>query len=437
MHHLAYVFERFPSFTQTFCAREILELERQGLKPLIFSIHDVSDEEVHHFPEELKKRVHTLPSEKELVKIISQLKDERKLPQSVVLTLREWERGPDKARVYEAAYIGLKMEEAGVRHAHSHFAGLGARTCWWLRQFYQFTYSFTGHANDMFVNPGLPITLRHLVRDASLVVTVSDYTAKWLRQEFPSFRRKVKRVYNGLDLASISKLTIGQPKEMPPLIFSVGRLIEKKGFDDLVRACAKLRDRGVNFQCAIAGDGPLEGDLQLLIRSFELVKQVHLVGPKSQNEIKRFLGGTTVFALPCVTEKCGGKDNLPTVLMEAMAAALPCVSTNLAGVPEMVIHEETGLLCDEREPDYFASNLQKVLTNPALAKKYGEAGLKRARELFEQQTTAAQLMGLLIQYGDVPKDPQLNSPGYRRQWPWKFLRWIKSLKKPSKQAIKP
>jgi colanic acid/amylovoran biosynthesis glycosyltransferase len=444
MNHFAYVFERFPSFTQTFCAREVLELQRQGAHPLLFSIHDVANEGVQHFPESLRAQVHVLPQDRELVKVVNRLKDERKLPQSVVLTLREWGEWPDKQRIYEAAYIGYKMQEAGVRHAHAHFAGLAARTCWWLRQFYHHSYSFTGHANDMFVDAGLPLTLGHLVKDAATVITVSDYTANWLRERFPAQKAKVHRVYNGIDLASITPHTAGQAKHDPPIIFSVGRLIEKKGFDDLIRACAHLRSAEVPFQCHIAGEGPLFEDLRMFIQSFGLQRNVHLLGPLPQKDILAWLGAANVFALPCVTETDGGKDNLPTVLMEAMAAELPCVSTTLAGVPEMVVHEQTGLLCEERHAKEFAHHLERLLRDPQLAESYGKAGLQRAKRLFAKEITSQQLLTLLVQYGDIQPDSALQArvPGltaaYQKQRIPKLQRWLYRFRhRNQKQALRP
>ena len=130
--HLAYVFERFPSFTQTFCVREVAALERQGVRPLIFSIRDPRDEVPRNFPSELYDRVHFLPPEKQLVAWVKAEKEANRLPQYLVLSLRHWGNRPDKLRVYEAAYIGQKMREAGLHHAHSHFAGIGARVGWWL-----------------------------------------------------------------------------------------------------------------------------------------------------------------------------------------------------------------------------------------------------------------------------------------------------------------
>ena len=389
---LAYVFERFPTFTQTFCVREILELDRQGLRPLLFSIHDTRDEPLEdHFPPELIDRVHFLPPEKELVEVVTAMKDADQLPQEIVLTLRHWHGAPDKMRIYEAAYIGMRMRAAGVWHAHTHFAGLGARTCWWLKQFFGLQFSFTGHANDIFEESGCELSLARLMEGAAMVVTVSDYTAKFLIGRFPDEARKVKRVYNGLDLKPFAEARGGE-KGAPPILLSVGRLIEKKGFDDLIRSCATMWESGDGvFQCVIVGDGPMEAELSALIADLGVGDLVSMVGARSQKEIVELLGRAQIFVLPCVTEKNGGKDNLPTVIMEAMAAGLPCVSTRLAGVPEMVIDGETGLLVDERCPKEFAAAVSRLLGDAEMRQRMGAAGERRAREVFNQAVTAGSL----------------------------------------------
>jgi hypothetical protein len=200
----AYVFERFPSFTQTFCVREVEELRRQGVKPLVFSIHDTAGEDIRHFPRELIDRVITLPQGEALVEEVKALKAANLLPQKTVLTLRHWGDKPDKRRVHEAAWIGYRLEQAGVRHVHAHFAGIAARTCWWLREFHRVSYSFTGHANDILCPDPFEVSRAILVRDAATVITVSDFTASYLRRTYGG-GRKVKRVYNGLDLEPISR----------------------------------------------------------------------------------------------------------------------------------------------------------------------------------------------------------------------------------------
>lgn len=396
-HHLAYVFERFPSFTQTFCVREIMELKRLGVRPIIFSIHDTREEAVRHFPAQLFECVHFLPPEEKLAEEVRQLMDAQKLPQSVVLTLRQWGARSDKSRVYEAAWIGAKLQEldCGVKHAHSHFAGVGARTCWWLRKFFGLSYSFTAHANDIFCKaedqiPAMP----SLFQDASLVVTVSDFTARRLREQFPDAAPRVRQIYNGLDLAPFMAARAKADRSRAAGgILSVGRLIEKKGYDDLINACALLRDRGLNFQCRIVGEGPLVDDLKSQISNLKLQDKVLLTGPLPMPEITRMLSEETqVFALACKTERDGGMDNLPTVLMEAMAASLPCVSTKLAGVPEMVLDGATGLLVDEKNPAQLADALALLLQDSARCEQMGAAGLEHAKRHFAKEVTARHLL---------------------------------------------
>jgi glycosyltransferase involved in cell wall biosynthesis len=412
LYHLAYIFERFPSFTQTFCVREILELERMGVRPVIFSIHDTRSEFIRNFPSDLAGHVQVLPPEAELYEEVRRLVDQRQLPQSVVLTLRYWGERPDKPRVYEAAWIGHRLREmnARVRHAHSHFAGLGARTCWWLRKFYGHSYSFTAHANDIFcrsesVTPGFTA----LFGDASLVVTVSDYTANDLRARFPAVASRVRRVYNGLDLAPfVEARSRANRSAAAGGILSVGRLIEKKGYDDLITACGMLRDRGMKFQCRIVGEGPLEADLKSQITKYKLQDEVHLTGPLRMSEITRLLAEETqVFALACKTEREGGKDNLPTVLMEAMATSLPCVSTRLAGIPEMVHDGVTGLLCDEGRPDQLAERIAALLQDSARCDAMGVAGLNLAKERFAKEITAFELLRALASHSAMRFDPTL------------------------------
>jgi glycosyltransferase involved in cell wall biosynthesis len=342
---------------------------------------------------------------------VCKLRDARALPQSVVLTLRQWGDTPDKGRVYEAAWIGHRIRQLapGIRHVHSHFAGVAARACWWLRKFHGLSYSFTAHANDIFCQqPGLKPELPRLFRDASLVVTVSDYTARHLRATCPETAPRVQRVYNGLDLAPFAEARAHADRSSAKGgILSVGRLIEKKGYDDLIQACALLRDRGMNFRCRIVGEGPLEADLKSQISNLKL-SQVTLLGPQPLKEIIRLLAEETqIFALACKTEKDGGRDNLPTVLMEAMAASLPCVSTRLAGVPEMVLDGQTGLLCDEKQPEQFAGLLAALLEDPARGEAMGLAGLKHAQAVFAKEITSRELLRAFAAHSSLRFDLSL------------------------------
>src|SRR5207248_5652986 len=129
-----------------------------------------------------------------------------------------------------------------------------------------------------------------------------------------------------------------------PRIISIGRLVAFKGFEYLIDACAELARRGLNFTCEIIGDGPLRSDLETRIRKLNLSDRVHLLGSLSQGAVLERLRTADVFALASVTDAQGASDVFPTVIIEAMAAARPVVSTRLAGIPEAVVYGETGLL---------------------------------------------------------------------------------------------
>ena len=438
MHHLAYVFERFPSFTQTFCVREVEQLMRMGVKPLIFSIRDTRSEEIQHFPQELFDLVHFLPAKEQLTRLVRQWKDEHKLPRAAALTLREWGDRPDKARVYEAAYIAKVLADMPKverpLHVHSHFAGVGARTCWWMRKFCGVSFSFTAHANDIFCKPeDETVPFHRLFEDAALIVTVSDFTARQLRERFPSAATRVRRVYNGMDLEPFKRArATANRSHAAGGITSVGRLIEKKGYPDLIAACGLLRDRGVTFRCRIVGEGPLDASLKAQIGELGLDQLVQLTGPLGINDIRKLLAEETqVFALACATEQDGGMDNLPTVLMEAMAASLPCVSTRLAGVPEMVLDAETGYLVAERDSEALAGKLQMLLADDALCGRMGAAGLRHAETHFTRDATGRALLTAFAELGGICADaalkeaqPWLGAALRRRFW----KRWSRQLR---------
>jgi len=391
----AYLFERFPSFVQAFCFREVLAMDAQGMDPLVFSIREAEQRSEADFPEGLMERVHFLPSAEALNSRVKALRKEDAIPQEVWELFKFWGEKGDKARLYEAHYIGTILREKKVRHVHCHFAGIAARTAFWMKRMFGISYSFTGHANDIFCEGDFPVALEELIRESRFVATVSDFSKGWLREKFPGYARKIFRVYNGIE---VEKFAGPGPSDEPHIV-SVGRLVEKKGFDDLIRACGVLRDRGVVFRCSIAGSGPQQDELRALIESLDLSKKVHLLGALSEKEVIPLLHQAKIFALACVTESDGGKDNLPTVIMEAMAASLPVVSTSVAGVPEMIVDGKTGWVTPERRPEAFADRLQTVLNEKDVAARMGLAGREMAARDFAVAVTARQLKRLMVRKG--------------------------------------
>jgi colanic acid/amylovoran biosynthesis glycosyltransferase len=393
MANFAYLFERFPSFGQTFCYREVAELDRQGVAAPIFSIRKAKDEPSQDWNEQITRLVRYLPVEEQLLHEVARASKRGKLKREIIDALDEWGRRTDFLRLYQAVYVGLRLREMGIDHVHAHFAGMAARTAFWIAKFFPITFSFTAHANDIFTPRDFEIGLDKLVDAARVIITETDYAAQFLRARFPDRAAdRIHRIYNGLNLTEFGR---ADSSSNPPLILGVGRLISKKGFADLVRACGLLINGGESFRCEIIGEGPLEEELYKQIAQLGLQERVELLGPKPQHEVRARLAGARLLVLPSVIDPDGGMDNLPTVIMEAMATGLPIVSTPVGGIPEMVIENETGFLVPSGNAVALAAAIQKLITDPVLAQKLGCAGYARAEKLYSIEKNARRLRRLL------------------------------------------
>jgi len=392
MANFAYLFERFPSFGQTFCYREVAELSRQDITPPIFSIRNPKDEPPQDWDTRIVQRVHYLPEEKQLLDSVRLASKKGQVNAQIIAALDKWGRRTDFLRLYQAVYVGLRLQQMGIRHVHAHFAGMAARTAYWISRFFPVTYSFTAHANDIFAPRDFEIGLDKLVDAGRVIVTETDYAAQFLRERFLEHADRIHRIYNGLNLVEFGRADFFS---MLPLIIAVGRLIAKKGFANLIHACGLLAERGKSFQCEIIGEGPLENELRAQIEQLGLQNRVALPGAKPQWDIRQRLAAANVFVLASVVDSQGGMDNLPTVIMEAMATGLPVISTDIGGIPEMVVQNETGFLVQPGDAVGLAGTIEKVMDDRRLAQKLGHAGYERAQKLFSIEQNVHDLFALI------------------------------------------
>ncbi len=396
LYSFAYLFERFPSCVQTFVYREAAEMVRRGMNPWLLSIRRPDDPVV--LTAEMDAEVFYLPEEKTLRGEVDAQRAAGKLRWRVRRALSRHRVAPDSQRMFEAIWLAPRLRGRGVRHVHAHFGGMAARTAWWLRKLFGFTYSFTGHANDIFCATDFPVSNADLVQGARFVVTETDHARRWMEEKYPAARGRIFRVFNGIALD-------GFPSRAPagdvPRILSVGRSVEKKGFRDLIEACRLLRARGLAFFCEIVGGGPLEAELQAQIDAAQLGGMVQLLGPHPQAEVRRLLSRAQLFVLACVVEVDGGSDNLPTVLIEAMVAGVPVISTRVAGVPEMIADGEDGLLAPPNAPSALAASMERLLRDPALAEGLAQRGRKSAAGKFAIEQTTRELQCLLVEHAGI------------------------------------
>ena len=255
-------------------------------------------------------------------------------------------------------------------------------------------FSFTAHARDIYATPS---ALEEKMRAARVVVTCTGYNVSHLRGLCPELPDShIQLVHHGVDVDAASRIAEQRDVDAgaPPVILAAGRLIDKKGFDTLIDACAVLRERGVSFACRIFGTGPLMTELRRRVEAAGLAGSVDLPGWAPAWQLLDEMGHAAVFAMPSRVAAGGDRDGIPNVVLEAMAAGLPVVATNVSGIPEAVSHESTGLLVEPDDVRVLAGALERVLIDAALSARFGAAARARIREEFTLEVASSRLIAL-------------------------------------------
>jgi glycosyltransferase involved in cell wall biosynthesis len=176
----------------------------------------------------------------------------------------------------------------------------------------------------------------------------------------------------------------------------VGRLVEKKGFQDLLQALLIVKRKGGQFQCAIYGDGPLCQQLKAWIEEHDMTGEVLLKGDCTQKELISIYQNASLFALTPVQTEDGDRDGIPNVLVEAMAVGLPVITTAVAGIPELVEHNRNGLLYQPHDVEGISSGIIDLLCTPEKRRQLGDAASKKVNDQFDITQAAKRLKTLFI-----------------------------------------
>ena len=407
-----YILDTFPKLSETFILNEIVELVKRGYEIKIFSLlkpyEKIVNEDVENF-ELLKKTYY--PRKRNIQKAIFHLR----FYIYVWGFLRKFIQRENRRFV---SYLGrrkflwLLLNLSALAslverpdHIHSHFAAKASIYGLFLARVMGKPFSFTPHAYEIFRNPNLGI-LKKTLKGANCVITPSMYNKKYLEG------------ITGIENSDIQvvRATIEPEKFKPSIkerngsvqLLGVGRLVEKKGFEYLIKCVAIVRKKFNHVSLNIAGEGPMKESLQTLIKQEGLLSCVHLLGGVTNEECKMLLQDCTIAVLPCIVATDGDRDVCPLTLQEAMAMEIPVVSTHVGSVPELIDDGCNGILVAEKNEEALANAIIKLIENPELRRKMGHKGREKILKEFNIKTQVDQLLLIWNRKGFFEKSENQN-----------------------------
>ncbi|MCC4116433.1 glycosyltransferase [Aromatoleum toluclasticum] len=390
---IAYLINQYPKVSHSFIRREILALERQGFDVLRVAVRGWDAELVDAEDRSEQARTTYLLQDGmgALAKAVMQaaLHSPGRFFAALRLALRMGRRA-DRPWPYHLIYLAEAcralpaLRDFEVRHVHAHFGTNPAEVAMLIEALAGVPYSFTVHGPEEFDKPGFLGTGEKIRRSAFVVAISSFGRSQLFRWAAHRDWDRVKIVHCGLEPAFHTV----PPTPLPaaPRLVCVGRLCEQKGQLLLVEALARLAEKGIDFEMVLAGDGELRGEIEALVARHGLQRSVRVTGWISSEQVRDEILAARALVLPSFAE------GLPVVIMEALALRRPVATTFVAGIPELVRHDENGWLFPAGSVDALAAALETVLATPAAEiERMGEAGRRRVLERHDVDREAAKL----------------------------------------------
>lgn len=400
---ISYIIGTYPSFSTTFIDREIRMMRQWGLELHLLAIrqpvlHSALSQEQQLYQQEV---IYLIP-----VKWLSFLgghlcflltRPGTYLGTLLYLLTRPHSSFKDRLMTFlhfaEGVYAAHLLKKQSVNHLHAHFVDRAAIVALVSSRLLNVPYSLTAHANDIYVRP---VLLHTKISEAKFITTCTAYNEAYLLQTMgEELDGKLYLAYHGLDLTHYQPSS-SQPRRDCPLVLSVGRLTEKKGFPYLIAACRRLKDQGYDFTCDIVGEGPQRQELETLIAQLGLEDMITLCGAVPHEVVIEKYKKSTLFVLPCILSKDGDRDGIPNVLLEAMAMQIPVVSTRHSGIPELVQDRVNGLLVSPNDVEALTDALAELLDDPDLRAQLGKQGQRKVVKDFDVEHNVRRLFDLFV-----------------------------------------
>lgn len=388
---LAVVVKGWPRLSETFIAQELKALEDRGLAFEIWSLRRPTDRKVHALHKQIKAPVRYLPEYlmNEPARVLRGYAIASKLP-GFRLAWRAWlddvtrDFSFNRVRRFGQACVLAAEAPADLRFLYAHFLHTPGSVARYAAMMRRIGWGVSAHARDIWTIPAWEKTEK--LASARFAVTCTGAGAEHLNAlaPRPDF---VRLLYHGLDLGRFPPAPEQRPRRngtdmQDPVVFvSVGRLIEKKGYQDLIKALGEL-PRAMRWRLVHIGGGPMAAALRQQAAAAGIAHRIEWRGPSDQSEVIAALRAGDLFVLAPRIAADGDRDGLPNVLLEAASQKLPILSTELSGVPEFVEHMKTGVLVRPNAPRMLAEALMTLARDPDLREALAEAAHKRLTERF-------------------------------------------------------
>jgi len=397
------VLKGYPRLSETFIAQELLGLEKAGFDLTLISMRRPTDKKRHPVHDEIKARVVYLPEylHEEPIRVLKGLVAGFSKPGFKALIKRFLADLPRDLsrnrfrRLGQALVLGREWPDGG-EWLHAHFIHTPASVAEYASILTGTPWTCSAHAKDIWTSPDWE--LQEKLGSARWAVTCTRTGYEHMRS-LTSRKDAVHLSYHGLDLARFGHFAgersdrTGSDPDDPAVILSVGRAVEKKGYDVLLRALALL-PADLHWRMDHIGGGEALAKLKALAAELGLSNRIAWKGAMAQEDVLDHYRRADLFALACRIAANGDRDGLPNVLVEASSQRLVCVSTTVSGVPELLEDGENGLVVPPEDPALLAKALETAIRDPALRKRLGDAAERRVRADFDYHSSIRQLTGL-------------------------------------------
>lgn len=383
---IAVVLKGYPRLSETFIAQEIAALERRGLALSLWSLRHPTDAAVHPIHAEIAAQCVYLPEylHDAPARVARAWRIARRLPGYAAASAAfrsdfARDRTRNRARRFGQALVLAAELPPGIAHLHAHFLHTPASVTRYAALLRRLPWSVSAHAKDIWTTPDWE--KREKLAACAWATTCTRANAEHLRALAPEPAR-VDLVYHGLDARRFpAPPPAARDASAPRVVLAVGRAVEKKGFDDLLAALARL-PAALDWRFEHVGGGPLLPALAEQAATLGIAARVTWHGALAQPQVLARYRAADVFALPSRIAGDGDRDGLPNVLMEAQSQRLPCVATAVSGIPELIDDGVTGLLVPPDDPAALAGALATLLGDADLRARLGEAGRCRTQDHF-------------------------------------------------------